>query len=145
MRVALRRRVRNDSTATGDRPGYDASSGGSSQQLKGRQQSLRAAVSSELCELTNDTRTRYFAALDLKAGTQAYAVLCSLIDVIDSVLARYSLPPYYAERRLHFSVAWSVQPFPASLPKLPASAASSTLPFDTIECRIGERVHRFPF
>ena len=113
------------------------------QQQQQQQPSLCAPVSSSFCELANETRTRHFAALELEASTPGHAALCRMIDAVDSVLARYGQPPFYAERRLHFSVAWSLTSLPLPLPPLPSSVAGSLLHFDRIDCRIGERVHDF--
>ena len=106
---------------------------------------LRASVADALVALPNDTATRHFAALELKAGTAAHGSLCRMIDAVDGVLERYGLPAFYAERRLHFSVAWSLERLPCPLPSIAASGSSGggaalEVPFDTVECRVGERV-----
>ena len=107
----------------------------------------RAPVAETLCALANDTRTRHFAAAELRAGTPGHGAVCSMIDAVDDVLARYALPPFYPERRLHFSIAWSLEAMPEPLPtlQLPGSASGSGSPqhallFDGVECRIGQRV-----
>ena len=110
----------------------------------------RAPVAEALCVLANDTRTRHFAAAELRADTPGHAAVCSMIDAVDGVLARYALPPFYPERRLHFSIAWSLETMAEPLPplQLPGSAGgrgSGTLQphallFDGVECRIGQRV-----
>ena len=104
---------------------------------------LCAVTSSTLSELANDTRTRFFAALDMVAGNSGYAAIQRLVDTVDSVFAVYGLPPYYAERRLHFSVAWSIRELPVPLPRLSIHPTGSTVTFDRVDCRIGERVSTF--
>lgn len=84
----------------------------------------RAPVSDALVALPNDTRTRHFAALELQAGTEAHASICAMIDAVDAVLARYALPSFYAERRLHFSIAWSLEPLAEPLPRLSHSGSA---------------------
>ena len=39
-----------------------------------------------------------------------------MIDAVDGVCSRFEQPPFYAERRLHFSVAWSLEPLPQRAP-----------------------------
>ena len=107
---------------------------------------VRAPVSDALCPLANDTRTRHFAAVELCTGTPGHAAAMGMIDAVDEVLARYELPTFYAERRLHFSVAWALEPFTAPLPSLELGGGGAgaggqrAVLFDSIEVRIGERV-----
>ena len=102
----------------------------------------RAPVVDALCALANDTSTRHFAALELRSGTPSHAAVLGMLDAVDTVLARYELPTFYAERRLHFSVAWALEPLVGPLPALERASqtATHTLLLDTIECRVGERV-----
>lgn len=90
-------------------------------------------------QLANDTRTRFFAAVELDASSSAYGSLCKLIDAIDAVFARYGQPRFYEERRLHFSFAWSLKSLPTPLPSLPPTLCSLELS-EHVEWRIGERV-----
>ena len=80
-----------------------------------------AQVTGALCQFANDTRSRFFAVLELKSGTPAYAAVGSLIDAVDQVMARYGQPRFYAERRTHISVAWSLAPLVEPLPALDAT------------------------
>lgn len=73
-----------------------------------------------------------------------------MIDAVDGVCARFDQPPFYAERRLHFSVAWSLEPLPQRAPSscsssgmAPPSLRSSEVAFDQVACKIGERVTVF--
>ena len=69
-----------------------------------------------------------------------------MIDAVDGVCARFDQQPFYAERRLHFSVAWSLEPLPQRAPSsgmAPPSLGSSEVAFDQVACKIGERVTVF--
>lgn len=101
---------------------------------------IHAQVSDSPCELANDDRTCFFAALELRRN-DGHAAVSRLVDVVDDVVCRYDHSPFYCERRLHFSIAWSLQ----RLPSLPALATnSSVLHFREVVCRIGERYITFP-
>ena len=108
-----------------------------------RRSAVRVPLDASLAELPNDTRTRFFAALELRRGTDGHAAVCSLIDTVDAVVARYGQTCFYAERRLHISVAWALAPLCSSLSPLPAALASWRPLFDSVACRIGERVSTF--
>lgn len=90
--------------------------------------SLRACTAmsvdfdSEVCELSNDDRSRFFAALQVRRETASHANACKLVDAVDAVVARYDKPVFYPERRLHFSIAWSLAPLPIPLPSLASMA-----------------------
>lgn len=99
------------------------------------------ASASRFCELPNDTGTRFFAALELER-TPAHAEVCRMIDAVDGVLARYGLPKFYAERRLHFSFAWSLAALP-QLPGLAGAAADLSVGLGSVACRVGERTTVF--
>lgn len=107
-----------------------------------RSTAVSASSSAGLCELSNDTRTRYFAAVELRRASAGHAAACALIDAVDAVFARYGLPPFYAERRLHFSFAWALAPLP-TLPTLPPTLGARPLCFESAACRIGERTTTF--
>jgi hypothetical protein len=104
---------------------------------------VHAPLDSTVVELTNDTRTRFFAAMELRRGTEGHAAVCALIDAVDGVVERYGQTRFYEERRLHLSVAWALAPFCAPLPSLPANVTSSQLKLDCVAWRIGERVNTF--
>ncbi len=93
-------------------------------------------------ELANDSRTRFFAAVELASGSAGHAAVCRMIDAVDGVCARFGQPPFYAERRLHFSVAWSLAPMPPAATAAPALGGHE-LSFDQVACKIGERVTVF--
>ena len=144
LRLALRRCSTSGASGGGGGGGGGNSGRRQQQQQQQRHPAMRVAVATTLCALPNDTHTRFFAALELRSGNPGHAAVNALIDAVDAVLARYGQPRFYAERRLHFSVAWSLVPLPSPLPPLPAAAAASHLLLDRIECRIGERVSTFP-
>lgn len=99
-----------------------------------------ATTAAGLHELPNDTRTRFFAAVELERRGEPYAALCSLVDALDAVLVRYGAQPFYAERRLHFSVAWSLQPLASKAVAACAMPAGFGVACDAVQCRVGERV-----
>ena len=68
-----------------------------------------------------------------------------MIDAVDGVCARFDQPPFYAERRLHFSVAWSLEPLPQRAPSgmAPPALGTNEVAFDQVACKIGERVTVF--
>ena len=108
-----------------------------------------AAVRAEcdaLHQLPNDTSTRHFAAVGLRRGTAGHGAACRLVDAVDAVLARYDAPPFYAERRLHFSVAWSLDALPAE--RFAAAADSAALGgFEVrcaaVSCKIGDKTTEY--
>ena len=53
--------------------------------------------------------------------------------------------PPHQERRLHFSVAWSLEPLPQLAPSgaAPPALGGSEVTFDQVACKIGERVTVF--
>eukprot|EP00966_Prymnesium_polylepis_P023549 542096-Prymnesium_polylepis.1 len=61
-----------------------------------------------------------------------------MVDAVDAVLSRYSQPPFYSERRLHFSVAWSLEALSFMPPS--SSLEGFEVSCDTATVRIGERV-----
>lgn len=95
-----------------------------------------------LCELSNDDDTRFFAALEISRHSAGCDGLFKLVDSVDAVLARYEQPVFYSERRMHFSIAWSLAPLPP-LPQLPASICGNEMRFERVACRIGERILDF--
>jgi hypothetical protein len=94
------------------------------------------------CALANDTRTRFFAALELRPATRARTAAEALVDAVDAVMGRYELPRFYAERRLHFSVGWSLAPLPG-LPPLPPRLSAHAVGLGDVACRVGERTTTF--
>ena len=108
-----------------------------------------AAVRTEcdaLHQLPNDTSTRHFAAVGLRRGTAGHGAACRLVDAVDAVLARYDAPPFYAERRLHFSVAWSLDALPAE--RFAAAADTAALGgFEVrcaaVSCKIGDKTTEY--
>ena len=58
------------------------------------------------------------------------------------VVVAYGSQRFYAERRLHFSVAWSLAPMPPAATAAPALGGHE-LSFDQVACKIGERVTVF--
>ena len=83
--------------------------------------------------------------MELTAHTAGHAAICRMIDAVDGVCARFEQPPFYAERRLHFSVAWSLEPLPQLAPSgsAPPALGGSEVTFDQVACKIGERVTVF--
>ena len=55
---------------------------------------------------------------------------------------RFEQQPFYTERRLHFSVAWSLEPLPQQAAAPPA-LGTNEVAFDQVACKIGERVTLF--
>lgn len=90
--------------------------------------------------LANDTDTRFFAAVELKPHTAGHGAVCDMVDAVDRVMTQFGFPPFYRERRMHFSVAWS-------LTKLSALNQSELdgckVSCDKAACRIGSRVTDF--
>ena len=101
---------------------------------------VRATTAAGVHELANDTRTRFFGAIEIERRSAARAALCTVIDAVDAVLARYDFERFYTERRLHFSVAWSLAPLLETPPAARAALAGFGLLCDAVECRVGERV-----
>jgi len=103
---------------------------------------VRTAVGA-LCELPNDTHTRYFASVELRSGSAGHDALCTLVDAVDAVLVRYDQPRFYSERRMHFSVAWSLRPLLGGIDAAwqlhTSNWANCRLDFDRVTWRIGER------
>ena len=108
-----------------------------------------AAVRAEcdaLHQLPNDTSTRHFAAVGLRRGTAGHGAACRLVDAVDAVLARYDAPPFYAERRLHFSVAWSLDALPAERFAAAADAAALggfEVRCAAVSCKIGDKTTEY--
>ena len=108
-----------------------------------------AAVRAEcdaLHQLPNDTSTRHFAAVGLRRGTAGHGAACRLVDAVDAVLARYDAPPFYAERRLHFSVAWSLDALPAERFAATADAAALggfEVRCAAVSCKIGDKTTEY--
>ncbi|KAL1507116.1 hypothetical protein AB1Y20_007972 [Prymnesium parvum] len=86
--------------------------------------------------LANDTRTRFFSAMELIPNTAAHAAVCGMVDAVDGVMTRFGHPCFYAERRLHFSYAWSLSDIVGGCP---LSTESLSVSCDVAVCRIGER------
>ena len=111
----------------------------------------RVPLATRLCELANDTQTRFFAAVEVERGTAGHATALTLVDAVDRVMARYGQPQFYAERRLHFSIAWAAAPLSIEQPEeAAATPAPAHLPpslaavrVDTVLCRIGERMSSY--
>ncbi len=108
---------------------------------------LSLPFSGTLCELANDHRTRFFAALECGQARRGHAASGgALVDAVDAVFARYRQQRFYEERRLHFSIAWSLAPLPRLPSRLPTAAAGAEragLLVDSVCCRIGERTTTF--
>ena len=104
---------------------------------------VSAPINRDLCELSNDTQTRFFAAIELCRGSSGYAALSGLISAVGAIFGRYGLPSFYEERRLHFSIAWSLVPLPAMPPLaetlLALQMREAMLTFESVCCRVGER------
>ena len=99
-------------------------------------------LSGSLCELANDNRTRFFAAIECGRARGGQSASGAVIDAVDAVFARYQRPPFYKERRLHFSIAWSLAPLPPLVGRLPTAAfgvGRADVLVDGVCCRIGER------
>ena len=99
-----------------------------------------------LHQLPNDTSTRHFAAVGLRRGTAGHGAACRLVDAVDAVLARYDAPPFYAERRLHFSVAWSLDALPAERFAAAADAAALggfEVRCAAVSCKIGDKTTEY--
>jgi len=96
-------------------------------------------------ELSNDTRTRFFCALSLlptSSSNNATAQVDALIDAVDQLVTRYGGERFYAERRLHFSAAWSLSALPSPLPHIAGLSGHSVLASQVV-CRMGEREATF--
>ena len=99
-----------------------------------------------LHQLPNDTSTRHFAAVGLRRGTAGHGAACRLVDAVDAVLARFGAPPFYAERRLHFSVAWSLDALPAERFAAAADAAALggfEVRCAAVSCKIGDKTTEY--
>lgn len=120
-------------------------------QLSAFIEALRAAVRScqpvqvrfepgrnaQLCRLANDSGTRFFEALELSSGSAAHIGICRMIDAVDGVCARFEQPTFYAERRAHFSIAWSLE----EIRRASGSHALGVheLCLESVACKVGER------
>jgi len=91
-----------------------------------------------LCQLANDSHTRFFEALELHQGSAAHAGICRMIDAVDSVCKRFEQPTFYAERRAHFSIAWSLGEIRRQSGS-PAQLGVHELCLESVACKIGER------
>ena len=112
--------------------------------LRGCKGCTRAALGRQLVGLANDTRTRFFAAIEVELG----AVGERLVDAVDGVMRRYGQPCFYEERRLHFSIAWSTRPIVgegalAEGEALELPLTTAAIRGDHVLCRIGQRTHEF--
>jgi EAL domain-containing protein (putative c-di-GMP-specific phosphodiesterase class I) len=69
----------------------------------------------------------------------------ALIDAVDEVVLRYGGERFYAERKTHFSVGWSLKAMPLPLPRIGEGAACAHHPVtaNRVVCRIGERETTF--
>ena len=90
-----------------------------------------------LCQLANDSRTRFFETLELNQGSAAHAGICRMIDAVDGVCKRFDQPTFYAERRTHFSIAWSLEEI--RRPTGPPVLSAHELCLESVACKIGER------
>jgi hypothetical protein len=96
----------------------------------------------------NEARTRSFASLML-ADSAGRATLLRLIGRVDSALAKFSLPPFYADSRPHVSTAWAIGnclPFTSGCAALVPLTTDATgiVPVRAIMVRIGQKVHELP-
>uniref|UniRef100_A0A7S0J8T9 U6 snRNA phosphodiesterase 1 n=1 Tax=Calcidiscus leptoporus TaxID=127549 RepID=A0A7S0J8T9_9EUKA len=90
-----------------------------------------------VAHLANDTSTRFFAAVELVPDEPER--LEQLIDAIDQVVVRYGAQPFYAERRAHFSIAWSLQPMGTLDARTASALHGHVLQCSSVVCRVGER------
>jgi len=97
-----------------------------------------------IIELANDTRTRFFCSVEMcSVSAGARPDVDALIDAIDGVVSTYGGDCFYRERRLHFSIGWSLQPLP-SLARISGALNGHTpVAVNQVVCRTGERETAF--
>jgi hypothetical protein len=90
-----------------------------------------------MCQLANDARSRWFAAVELTEPAAEVDAVGALVDAVDAVVERFGAERFHHPRRLHASIAWSAE----KMGELPPSLGlrGHELRIHEVDCLVGKR------
>ncbi len=90
-----------------------------------------------MCQLANDARSRWFAAVELAEPAAEVDAVGALVRAVDAVVERFGAERFHQPRRLHASIAWSAE----EMGELPPSSGlrGHELCIREVDCLVGKR------